>query len=52
MLARDRVLVVEDEPLVAAGLRDLPAEGDAGRPSIIGELCKLIEASGPLLVER
>jgi DNA-binding NarL/FixJ family response regulator len=31
MLAGDRVLVVEDEPLVAAGLRDLLAEAE-GKP--------------------
>jgi DNA-binding NarL/FixJ family response regulator len=28
MLAEDRVLVVEDEPLVAEGLRDLFAEAE------------------------
>ena len=51
MLAGYRVLVVEDEPLVAERLRDLLAK-PVPPARLIGEHRKIIKASGPRLVER
>ena len=51
MLAAYRVLVVEDEPLVAESLSDLLAK-PVPPARLNGELRKVIKASGPLPIKR
>ena len=51
MLAGYRVLVVEDEPLVAESLSDLLAK-PVPSARLNGELCKVIKALGPRPVKR